>query len=91
MKLLIACDMEGITGVTRWEHVTPGDPEYERFRRIMTEDVNSVIEGAFEGGAEEIIVADGHHKGQNILIEDLNQRVYHNNGTFSPWSMMNGI
>ncbi|MHC1772735.1 MAG: M55 family metallopeptidase [Flexilinea sp.] len=91
MRLLIACDMEGITGVTRWEHCDTNHAEYQRFRKLMTDDVNAVIEGAFSGGAEEIFIADGHSRGQNLLIEDLDKRVEYNNGTFSPWSMMNGI
>ena len=90
-KILLACDMEGITGVTRWEHVDPNHSEYQRYRRLMTRDVNAVIEGAFAGGATEIQVADGHSRGQNILIEELDQRAVLNCGTSSPWSMMNGI
>lgn len=91
MKLLIACDMEGITGVTNWEHCDPNHAEYQRFRKLMTDDVNAVVEGAFSGGADEIFVADGHSRGQNLLIEQLDKRVAYNNGTFSPWSMLNGI
>ncbi len=45
MRLLIACDMEGITGVTRWEHCEPDHAEYQRFRKRMTKDVNAVIRG----------------------------------------------
>ncbi len=91
MKILIAGDMEGITGVSRWEHVSPSNPEYTRFRKLMTEDVNAAVSGAFHAGADEIMVSDGHHFGQNLLIEELNQNVIFNNGTSSPWSMMNGI
>lgn len=40
MKILIAVDMAGITGVTTWEQVTPGHAEYARFRKLMTQDVN---------------------------------------------------
>jgi D-amino peptidase len=36
MKILIAADMEGITGVTTWDQVTPGHAEYARFRKLMT-------------------------------------------------------
>ena len=43
MKILIATDMEGITGVTTWDQVTPGHAEYARFRRLMTQDVNAAI------------------------------------------------
>ena len=60
MKILIATDMEGITGVTTWDQVTPGHAEYARFRRQMTEDVNAAIRGASDAGVEDVIVADGH-------------------------------
>ncbi len=91
MKILIATDMEGITGVTTWDQVTPGHAEYARFRRQMTEDVNAAIRGAFDGGAEEVIVADGHWNASNILIEELDPRARLNAGSPSPFSMMEGI
>jgi D-amino peptidase len=91
MKILIATDMEGITGVTTWDQVTPGHPEYARFRRQMTEDANAAIRGAYDAGAEEVIVADGHWNGSNILIEELDVRARLNTGSPSPFSMMQGI
>jgi D-amino peptidase len=91
MKILIATDMEGITGVTTWDQVTPGHAEYGRFRKQMTEDVNAAIRGACEAGADEVIVADGHWNGSNILIEDLDARARLNTGSPSPFSMMQGI
>ena len=91
MKILIATDMEGITGVTTWDHVTPGHAEYGRFRRLMTQDVNAAIRGASEAGADDIIVADGHWNGSNILVEELDPRGRLNSGSPSPLSMMQGI
>jgi len=91
MKILIATDMEGITGVTTWDQVTPGHAEYTRFRKQMTDDVNAAIRGAYEAGAEEVIVADGHWNGSNILIEELDARARLNTGSPSPFSMMQGI
>lgn len=91
MKILIAADMEGITGVVNWDQVTPGHAEYARFRRIMTGDVNAAIRGALDGGADEVIVADGHWNGSNILIEELDPRARLCNGSPSPLSMMDGI
>lgn len=91
MKILIATDMEGITGVTTWDQVTPGHAEYARFRRLMTQDVNAAIRGAFDAGAEEVIVADGHWNGSNILIEEFDPRARLNTGSPSPFSMMQGI
>lgn len=91
MKILIATDMEGITGVTTWDQVTPGHAEYARFRKLMTQDVNAAIRGAFDAGAQEVIVADGHWNGSNILIEELDPRARLNTGSPSPFSMMQGI
>src|ERR1044071_4176634 len=91
MKILIATDMEGITGVTTWDHVTPGHAEYARFRKLMTQDVNAAIRGAYEAGADEVIIADGHWNGSNILIEELDPRARLNSGSPSPFSMMQGI
>ena len=91
MKILISADMEGITGVTTWDQVTPGHPEYGRFRRMMTADVNAAVRGAFEGGADEVCVTDGHWDGSNILIEELDPRARINSGSPSPLSMMQGI
>ncbi len=39
----------------------------------------------------EVIVADGHSHGSNILIEDLDRRARLNSGSPSPFSMMQGI
>lgn len=91
MKILIAADMEGITGVTTRDQVTPGHAEYARFRKLMTQDVNAAIRGAYEAGADEVIVADGHWHGSNILIEELDPRARLNSGSPSPLSMMQGI
>ena len=74
MKILIAVDMEGITGVTTWDQVTPGHAEYTRFRKLMTQDVNAAIRGACEAGADDIVVADGHSSGTNILLEELDPK-----------------
>ena len=91
MKILISADMEGITGVTTWDQVTPGQTEYSRFRHVMTADVNAAVRGAFEGGADEVVIADGHWNGSNILVEELDSRAKLNTGSPSPFSMMQGI
>ena len=91
MKLLIADDMEGISGVVSWDHCDSTHKEYDRFRRIMTNEVNAAIQGAFEGGANEIMVADGHGGAKNIMAEYLDKRVRLNSGTPSPYAMVNGI
>ncbi len=91
MKLLIAVDMEGISGVVDWKHVDSTHAEYQRFRHIMTADVNAAVAGAAEAGVEDILVADGHGYARNILIEELDPRARLNSGSPSPFSMVQGI
>jgi D-amino peptidase len=91
MKLLIACDMEGISGVHNFDQTNPDHHEYQRFRHIMTADVNAAVRGAVESGADEIIVTDGHWNGTNILIEELDARAVLNAGSPSKYSMVEGV
>ncbi len=91
MKLLIATDMEGISGVVSWDHVDSEKPDYSRFRKIMTDEVNAAIQGARGAGIQEIIVCDGHDSGHNIMIEDLPQGVRLFCGGNSPLGMLDGI
>ncbi len=91
MRILIAADMEGVTGVVSWEQTEESHPEYARFRRLMTGDVNAAIRGAFQGGATEVVVADGHGNNRNILIEELDPRARLNTGSPRPLSMVEGL
>lgn len=91
MKILIAADMEGVTGVVNWDHVSSEHAEYQRFRRLMTDDVNAAIRGVFQEGAKEVIVSDGHGDGRNLLIEELDTRARLNAGGPSPFSMVEAI
>jgi D-amino peptidase len=88
MKLLIAADMEGVTGVVSWDHVDARTAEYQRFRRLMTADVNAAVEGALAAGAGDILVTDGHASSGNLLIEELHPQARLNTGTPSPFSMV---
>lgn len=83
--------MEGITGVIHWDQVNPNHPEYIRFRKLMTDDVNAAIRGAFAGGATSVVVTDGHNNGRNILIEELDVRATLNSGSPSYLSMVHGV
>jgi D-amino peptidase len=73
MKIFIAVDMEGATGVAHREHLLPGGNDYEKARRWLTSDVNAAVEGAVDAGATEVYVNDGHGNMRNILIDDLHE------------------
>lgn len=91
MKLLIVDDMEGATGVVDWCQVMDDEPEYQRFRRLLTGDVNAAVRGAFKGGADQVVVTDGHNYARNLLIEELDPRVRLNYGSPSYLSMVQGV
>ena len=83
--------MEGITGIVHWNQVNPDHPEYVRFRKLMTGDINAAIRGAFAGGATSIHVKDGHNDDRNVLIEELDPRATLISGTPSRLSMVESV
>jgi D-amino peptidase len=91
MKIYISADMEGVTGVTHSQDVIPGRSQYERFRGLLTADVNAAIEGAAQGGATEFLVNEAHDGMRNILLEDLDPRAEVIVGQRKPLSMMQGF
>lgn len=91
MRIFISCDMEGITGVAIGKHCNPSESDYQRFRRLMTKDVNAAIEGAASAGATEFLVVDSHGPMTNILIEDLDPRAELISGSNRHFCQMEGI
>ena len=91
LKIFISSDMEGVVGAVTAEQLRPGGFEYERFRGFMTAEVNAAIEAAREAGATEIVVADSHGNGQNLLIERLPEDVTVVRSWPREFRMMGGI
>jgi D-amino peptidase len=91
MKVFISCDMEGITGVAVGKNCNPADPSYQRFRKLMTADVNAAIEGAASAGATDFLVVDSHGPMTNILIEELDPRAELISGSNKHFCQMEGI
>jgi D-amino peptidase len=74
LKIFISVDMEGIDGVATRMQAAGGGSEYEKYRRLMTLEVNAAIEGAYQAGATEVLVADSHGNAQNVDLELLDPR-----------------
>jgi len=92
LKVLISADMEGVGGVSTWAvQASSKGREYEKFRRLMTLEVNAAIAGAAEAGAAEFIVGDSHGDGQNIDIELLDKRARLIRAWPRPLEMMQGV
>lgn len=81
MKVFIASDMEGATGVTHGEQTHHGGQDYERARTWLTADVNAAVEGAFAGGADAVRISDGHGNMRNLLLDEIDPRVEVVSGT----------
>src|SRR5438128_233097 len=74
MKILVSTDIEGVAGVFHAEQSRPGNGEYERARAWMTGEANAAVEGAFAGGAAEVLVNDSHGGFRNLLPDQLDPR-----------------
>lgn len=74
MKIYIAVDMEGVSGVNSPEHVKTDGRLYAEGRRLLTREINAAVAGAFDAGADEVIVADMHGGSNNLLTEDVDSR-----------------
>ncbi|WP_164667591.1 M55 family metallopeptidase [Virgibacillus doumboii] len=91
MKLYLSVDMEGITGLPDYTYVDYKQHNYERARKIMTDETNYVIDAAYKSGCTEILVNDSHSKMNNILIDRLHPDAHLITGEVKPLSMMQGL
>jgi len=91
MKVFISVDMEGVTGVTDPEDVLPEGADYARGRVFMTGDANAAILGAYDAGADEVLVNDSHWTMRNLLLEDLDPRARMIKGFQKPMCMVQGL
>jgi D-amino peptidase len=90
-KVYISVDMEGISGVVGDDQTSAGQPEYGRSRKLMAEDANAAIRGAFAGGATEVVVNDSHGSQRNLLPEDLDPRAKLISHSFKRHGMVEGL
>ena len=91
MKVHITADMEGIATISHDEQADYKSDEYPRMCEIMTGEVEAAIQGAKDGGADEIIVCDAHDTGRNLLVEKLDEDIEIVQGSAYDLGMMNGI
>src|SRR5215470_2292819 len=61
--VFVVTDAEGVGGVCRQDQTDPKDQE---MRQLLTGEINAAVEGFLAGGAEEVIVWDGHDGSQTL-------------------------
>ena len=75
VKVFVVSDMEGVSGIVKWEQVEGGESLYEEGRKLYTEEINAAVRGAKAAGATEIVVMDCHGAGKgwtfNSLVPEL--------------------
>jgi D-amino peptidase len=92
LKVYISADMEGIGGVSTWTvQADAKGREYEKFRQLMTKEVNAAIEAAYEAGATSVLVSDSHGDAQNLDVEVLDKRAELIRGWPRGLEMMEGV
>ncbi len=91
LKVYISVDMEGISGLNGDNQTSGAGAEYGRARKLMVEDANAAIRGAFEGGATDVLVNDSHGSQRNLLPEDLDPRARMISHSFKRHGMMEGL
>ncbi|GAA2810787.1 M55 family metallopeptidase [Kribbella solani] len=74
MRVYISIDLEGVAGIADRRQVNRGTDDYEHSRTLMAGEANAVIAGAFDAGAEVVVVNDSHGDLCNLRPADLDDR-----------------
>jgi len=91
MKIYIHTDLEGVSGIDRGEMVPRESKDYEFCRELLMGDLNAAIDGAFAGGASEVLVLDSHGGGAregkpgNFILEKLDPRAQNDTRPNKKW------
>lgn len=91
-KLFISVDMEGIGGIGAPTMTSTGGKDYNTGRRLLTDEVNTVVDAIFGTWPNaEILVNDSHGDHQNVLHTELDPRVTYIQGSIKPLGMVQGL
>lgn len=69
--VFLITDAEGVGGVCRQDQTDPKDQE---MRQLLTGEVNAAVDGFLAGGADEVIVWDGHDGSQTLSTLTIHPR-----------------
>jgi len=80
-SIFVITDAEGIAGVCRQDLTEPHDAE---LRQLLAGEVNAAVQGFFDGGADEVVVWDGHDGSQTLSALTIHPRALLLSGSLSP-------
>jgi D-amino peptidase len=92
VRVLVSVDMEGIAGVVDGDDVSPGHPEYERNRSLITAEASAAVRGIFAfDPCARVLVTEAHAQFRNLLPEHLDRRAELLRGKPKPDGMLAGL
>jgi D-amino peptidase len=91
MRVFLSSDIEGCAGISDWDQVRIGEPEFALGRELLAGEVNAAIDGAIEGGAKHVLVNDAHSTMHNLHPGELHARASYLSGAHKPLYMMEGL
>jgi len=69
--IFVITDAEGVAGICRQEQTDNKDPE---LRQLLAGEVNAAVQGFYDGGADEVIVWDGHGGSSTLSVSTIHPR-----------------
>lgn len=91
VKIFISVDMEGIGGIGTSAMVSSTGKDYATGRKLMTDEVNAVVNAIFQTGPATVLVNDSHGDMQNLLHTELDPRVEYIQSNIKPLGMVQGL
>ena len=91
VKIFISVDMEGIGGIGTSAMVSSSGKDYATGRKLMTDEVNAVVNAIFQTGPATVLVNDSHGDMQNLLHTELDSRVEYIQSNIKPLGMVQGL
>lgn len=91
MRVYISVDMEGVAGVVHSEQCRRGADDYPAACALMTAEADAAARGAFDAGADAVLINDSHGDMRNLDLGALDERVEVLSGSLKQFSMIEGV
>jgi D-amino peptidase len=91
VKLFIAIDLEGISGVVSQADTAREGAAAERARAHMRADLDAVLDGCAAAGVRDVVICDAHDDGRNLDPSGLPGFATLVSGSPTPLSMLEGL
>jgi D-amino peptidase len=83
--VFLITDAEGVGGVCRQDQTDPKDSE---MRQLLTGEINAAVEGFLAGGADDVLVWDGHDGSQTLSTLTIHPKARLLMGSLGPTMLM---